>query len=500
MNSDNQNLSVKAMVRQRLTASRAMRLLLGVLTVCVAIITAYYAIILVSPTEVTVGPVRAEFSLKPALHGKTLVDLPPAGSIEADTHSSPAIVNYSLKEISVDEVDELINSGSEARAQLENWREPVDREATSMIVKVTLAAMLAGGAVAGLLHRRWRWALAGVAAGLATVLVVGGLAYGTYDTEAFNEPRYSGSLTYAPEILAFSQETLANLDQYEERVPEIAESLYRTVSALHQLPQVPPDEDTIRVLHVSDMHSSAAAAGLVRNTADLYDIDFVVDTGDLTDLGTSFEVRYPSTFLPMKVPYIWIAGNHDSPTLISTMKTTAGVTVLADSFVEEYGIVIGGFPDPASLSLNPQPSGDARLAQEAARIAGIVGSHNPRPFIVGVHDPREAARLGGMVPVVLMGHTHRESVTVENGTVFLDAGTTGGGGFRSFEHDGESPNSLQVLYIKKDPMKLVAVDSISILGYSQEFSVTRRVFAADEGVMRETAIREARAAPAVPDI
>ncbi|MHB9111584.1 MAG: metallophosphoesterase family protein [Thermoleophilia bacterium] len=494
MTSENQNLTSKAPARERLKDSRITRLIFGIFTVFAAAVAAYYAFILVSPTDFTVGPVRAEFSLKPALHGKTVVNLPPAGSIEADTHTSPAVVNYSLKEISVEEVDDLISPDSEARAQLENWREPVRREAGSMIVKVVLVAMLAGGAVVGLLHRRWQWALAGAATGLATVLMVGGLAYGTYEMDAFSEPSYSGSLTYAPDVLAFSQETLANLDDYEDRVPEIAESLYRTVNALNQLPEGTPEADTIRVLHVSDMHSSAAAAGLVRSAAELYDVDFVVDSGDLTDLGTSLEARYPSTYLPMKVPYLWIAGNHDTPTIVRTMEETAGVTVLSDRFVDEEGVVVGGFPDPASLSVSPQPSSDGRLAQEAARIAGIVDSHDPRPFIVAVHDPKQAARLDGKVAVVLNGHTHRESVVVENGTVFLDAGSTGGGGFRSIAPGGESPSSLHVLYIRKDPLKLVAVDSISIFGYSQEFSVSRRVFAADEGVMRDTEFREVQAA------
>lgn len=495
MNIETQDLSGAAPVHKRFLSSRFTRLIFGVFTVCAALIASYYALILVSPTDVSVGPVRAEFSLKPALHGKTVVDLPPAGTIEADTHSAPAVVNYSLKEISVDEVDELVSSDSEARAQLENWREPVSREAGTLILKVVLAAMMAGGAVAGLLHHRWQWALVGVATGLVTVLAVGGLIYSSYEMSAFSEPRYSGSLVYAPDVLEFSQETLAKLGEYEDSVPEIADSLYRTVSALHQLPPGSPEEDTIRVLHVSDMHSSAAASGLVRTVADLYSVVFIVDTGDLTDLGTSLEIRYPSTYLPMKVPYLWIGGNHDTPTIIKTMEETPGVIVIGDRFVEESGLVVGGFFDPAAMSISPQLSSSGRLAQEAARIAGLVDSHSPRPFIVAVHDPRQAAGLDGKVPVVVNGHTHRESVVVVNGTVFLDAGSTGGGGFRSFNQDGESPSSLQVLYIQKDPMKLTAVDSISIYGYSQEFSVTRRVFTADEGVMRETEIREAQAAP-----
>jgi hypothetical protein len=38
-----------------------------------------------------------------------------------------------------------------------------------------------------------------------------------------------------------------------------------------------------------------------------------------------------------------------------------------------------------------------------------------------------------------------------------------------------------VLYISKDPLKLEAIDTISINGFSQEFSVVRRVFGQEEG-------------------
>lgn len=478
---------------RRLPVARILRLLLALFTIGAVIGAAYYALILASSTEIQIGPVRIEFALKPAWHGKSVVDLPPAGSIEADTHTAPVVVTYSLEEISVNEVGDLTDPGSDARQALENWREPVGAEVRSLILRIVIVTMLTGGALAGLLQRRWRWALAGMVIGLITALAIGGLVYGTYDTGAFREPRYAGSLTHAPEVLAFSQETLANLNAYEDRVPEIADNLYRTVIEIHQLPQASPEADTIRVLHVSDLHSSAAGAQLIKTVVDLYKIDFVIDTGDLTDLGTSLEMRYPSTYLPLPVPYIWVAGNHDTPTVVRTMQAIPGVTTLDSQFSSIDDLVIGGFPDPASLSISPQPSSDGRQAEDAARIAGIVDSHQPRPFIVAVHDPKQAARLNGKVPVVVDGHTHREEIVVENGTVFLDAGSTGGGGFRSFNQNGESPSSLQVLYIRKQPRKLMAVDSISIYGYSQEFSVRRRVFGADEGVMRETEIREAQA-------
>ena len=485
--------AVSELSARRIHAARIIQALFAAATIAATILAAYYSLILVSPTDVTVGPVRVEFSLKSAWHGKSVVNLPPAGSIEADTHGGPVLASFSLQEISVNDVGDLTDPGSQARLALDNWREPLGREAQNLVIKTIIISILAGGAVAGLLRRRWQWALAGMAIGLMTVLMVGGLVYGTYDTGAFSEPRYTGSLTHAPEVLAFSQETLANLNTYEDRVPEIADSLYRTIGELHQLPQAPPEEDTIRVLHVSDMHSSSDAAKLVKTVVDRYNIDFVIDTGDLTEFGTSFEIKYPSTYLPLPKPYVWIGGNHDSPLVTRTMQSIPGVTVLDSQFEQIDGITVGGFPDPGSRSLNPQPASDAGMASEAARIAGLVDVQRPRPFIVAVHDPRAAALLNGRVPVVVDGHTHRQGITVENGTVFLDAGSTGGGNLRSFNHDGETPSSLQVLYIRKEPQKLVAVDTVIIYRFSQEFSVTRRVFAADEGLIRDLELREAAA-------
>lgn len=250
---------------------------------------------------------------------------------------------------------------------------------------------------------------------------------------------------------------------------------------LRQLPPSYSGADIVRVLHVTDMHSSEEAARLVREVTDVYAIDLIVNTGDETDLGTPVEARYPATYLPLPKPMIWVAGNHDSPTITNTMKGIQGVTVLKNGFVDLAGLEIGGFPDPAADSLNPRPSSDAVQAVEADRIKSLIGAMADPPFIVAVHDPKQAARLPGMVPVVLNGHTHREQISLKKGTVYLDGGSTGGGGFRGFDADGEVPYTMHILYIRKQPLKLLAVDTITMYGSRQEFSVIRRLFGAGEG-------------------
>lgn len=460
------------------------RLVSGMVTLALAAMAGYFALIVASPTEITVGPVRVEFALKPAWHGKTVVEVPPAGAVEADTHKVPAIGVFSLKEITVTDIDELTDPDSPSREALENWREPVRNSALSLFLRLLIVAAAAGAAVAGVVRRSLKWGLSGAAVGLAVAMLVTGVAYSSYNTAAFSEPRYTGGIAYAPDILAFSEDTLSNLDAYEDRVPEIAESLYKTVSELHRLQPQFSEAAYTRIVHVSVMHNSSAAAGLLERVIDLYGPDFVIDTGDLTELGLPAEGRYPLSYLPLSVPYLWIAGNHDSPAIVQVMRGIPVVTVLNGEFVTLEGVKVGGFPDPASLNLSPSPVSDSLLAEEAAGILDKVDRQESKPFIVAVHDPKQAAQLAGEVPVVLNGHTHRQNITIRDGTVFLDAGTTGAGGFRGFDRGGELPSTLFVLYIQKEPLQLVAVDSLTIYGYSQEFSVQRRVFGAEEGRYR----------------
>lgn len=478
MDTEPTNTPVRLARRRRI---RFYSLYVAAATLILAAVVAYFTLAAASATDVTVGPLRVELSLRPSWTGSTVVEIPPAGAVEADTHTAPVAFALAVKEITVTDIDELTDPESETLRALENWQEPVRREMVKMIVRGVLIAALAGALVAGALRRGWKWGLGGAVTGALVAVVLGTTAYATYDVSAFSEPRYTGSLARAPEIIAFSEQTLANLGTYGDRVPEIAESLYRTISELHQLPAEFPEGETIRVLHVSDLHNSPAGASLISRVASLYNVGLVIDTGDTAELGLAAEADYPRSYLPLPAPYIWLAGNHDKPEMAAAMAEVPGVTVLKDSFTEAAGLTIGGFFDPAAGVPGPESLPDAQIAEDAERIAAAVAAYRPRSFLVAVHDPRQGARLAGLVPVVLNGHTHNAGVAVREGTVFLDAGSTGGGGYRSFEDEREKPSSLQVLYIQRSPLKLMAVDTITIYGFSQEFEIRRRTFGPGEG-------------------
>ena len=445
-------------------------------TMIVAALLAYFAVMLVSTQEVEIGPVIVEFHTRPSWRGLSIVELPPAGSLRADTHRTPVELVYTLKEISVDRVEELTREDSASREALRNWHEPVESHTRAFLLKITVVAALTAGSIVWLIKRRWRWALAGTAVGAIIALTLFWLTWSTYDFKAFAEPSYTGSLARAPEVVGFSQEFLANLDTYSDQVPRIADNLYRTVNELQHLPDSLPLEDSIRVLHVSDLHNSGAGAQLLTRVVNLYAIDLVIDTGDISELGLPFELDYPRSFLPLNVPYIWISGNHDSRLVSETMRQINGVTVLDNTFTTAAGMTIGGFPDPSTVSLLPRVATGSELAENSIVILDLVRSNTNAPEIVAVHDPGQAEQLPGTVPVVLSGHTHMSSIEVTDSTVIINAGSTGGGGLRGFESGRESPISLQVLYFNDVSRHLMAVDTIAIYGISQEFQVTRRIF------------------------
>lgn len=468
--------SVGGKVRYVSYASLLWRPFFILVSVLVAVALAYFAVLSVSASEVGIGPVLIGFEARPAWRGESSVEVSPAGSLSAETHRTPVKLVFTVKEIAVDQAGELTRSGSPARESLSDWRGPVEARARALLYKLVAVAAAVAAMTIWLILRRWRWALAGAALGALAVLTLSWLTWATFDLGAFAEPRYTGSLAQAPEVIDFSQEVLANLDEYSDQVPRIAESLYRTINELQKLPADVPLDDAIRLLHVSDLHDSEAGAELLERVANLYEVDLVVDTGDIAELGLPFELDYPSSYLPLDVPYIWIGGNHDNPAVMETMKQIQGVTVLEDSFTEVDGLRIAGFADPSAGDILPRPATASMLEENQRLIEATLAANPPPPQIVAVHDPGQGRLLAGEVQVVLSGHTHMDAIEVVDGTVMATVGSTGAGGLRGFGNGNESPSSLQVLYFDRGSQDLLVIDTIVIYGFSQEFQVSRRVF------------------------
>ena len=71
------------------------------------------------------------------------------------------------------------------------------------------------------------------------------------------------------------------------------------------------------------------------------------------------------------------------------------------------------------------------LVQTGETLAEVAEELPEPPAIALVHDPKQAPPLDGVVPLVLAGHTHdREVSELDDGTLLMVEGSTGGAGLR----------------------------------------------------------------------
>ena len=176
-----------------------------------------------------------------------------------------------------------------------------------------------------------------------------------------------------------------------------------------------------------------------------YDIDVVIDTGDIADQGTAVENTLLDPIETLGVPYVYIRGNHDSSGTRPYIAAMDNAVVLDGETAEVAGLVIAGVGDPRFTPDKSTDPTDESVVASGER----PGSRSSRPVeepvdVALVHDPLGAEPLEGVVPLVLAGHVHeREEADLGDSTQLLVQGSTGGAGLRALET--EEPDPLDVL-------------------------------------------------------
>jgi len=157
-------------------------------------------------------------------------------------------------------------------------------------------------------------------------------------------------------------------------------------------------------------------------------------------------------------------------------------TVLDGDATEVAGLRIWGIGDPRYTPNKDQPTGHHHEHEVAEAFAPTVSrdlayDEPPDVDVALVHDPRAAADLGGRVPLVLAGHTHKASVAHlgdDDETLLLVEGSTGGAGLRGLQGDEPHPLTASVLYFDADTKELVAYDAISVKGFGETGATIER--------------------------
>jgi len=439
-------------------------------TVAAALIGGWVGLLIGGSATTPLGPADIRLSLTPSWSGGTVLDIAPLGTLRVNTHDGPLALHATITQVRLQEARHLIES-PEAVNDLEATLGPQVRHGLIVLCARTLIVTTLCAGVTGLLlfrsPRRAGWT-ALTASG--TCLAVFATAAVTFNPQALAEPRYTGILTAAPSVVGDAETIVTRFSKYREELAKIVTNVSRLYEVGSTLPAYSPDPSTVRVLHVSDIHDNPAAWNVIKSIVRQFHVQVIVDSGDVTDHGSSAENAFVKPIGKLGVPYVFIRGNHDSTTNERAVAKQKGAQVLDGDGTTIDGIRFFGVGDPRfspdkSTRTSPESS---VLTADGRRYAAQVAAQSPRPDVVIAHDPVEGAAFSGVTPLVLSGHTHRRSTQMlPTGTRLFVQGSTGGAGLRGLEHEKPTPVECSVLYFDRTSHRLQAWDNITLGGLGE---------------------------------
>ncbi|MCW2621472.1 MAG: metallophosphoesterase [Frankiales bacterium] len=423
-------------------------------------------LVLGGTTETDAGPFVVDLSLRPHGHGETVVAIPPLGELRLDTHVGPVALDVQVVEIREEAARQLVDDPE----QLAGVGREVEGDLGHALVLLALRALvvtLVGSLLLGwLVFRTPRRTFLTGGAGLVALVGSSVLALATFNSRALSEPRYTGLLASAPAAVGDVEDVVNRVDAYSAALGKIVGNMSALYATASGLPTFTPQDDTIRVLSVSDLHLSPSAYDVIRPVITQFSIDVVVDSGDSTDYGTAAESSYVSAIGGLGVPYVWVRGNHDSYVTQAAVSAQPGAVVLDGPEPRQVaGLTFVGRGDPRFTP-------DKRTGDDEVDTALLEGEGDrlredaeaSQADVAVVHEPASAGRAVGAARLVLAGHTHKRSAQERDGTLLLVQGSTGGAGLRSLESAEPTPVAMSVLYLDPTTHEVLARDDITLGG------------------------------------
>ncbi len=434
---------------------------------------------LASPRSFFLDAFQLQLSLQIFDQGYTELSLPPVGQVRARTHLTPLKLSITLRGVDLDFLQRMVE---EAPAETGLVKE-IRTRLVSIIQRFLLWVMFLSG-IGGAFgmwvtnSRNVAALLRGAVVGLTGMAILLAGTVATYDVNAFRQPQYTGVLRAAPWMVGLVEESVVKVHKLGQQLELMADNLSRLYGSIEMLEPLGTNRTTLKVLAVSDIHNNPAAINLVQGMVRTFRVDFVVDTGDISDFGTPLEATLLKRLPELGVPYVFAAGNHDSPEILKNMRRLPNVILLEGRTLTVKGISIIGLPDPSSARLSPAVASRAELDGSIATLRRELAGAPARPLLLAVHMPQVAFALKGEVPVILYGHTHSPSIRQEGGSVFINPGTTGAAGLRGLQASREVPFGLALLHFVQEAgeWKLLAADAITLYQVKSGFTMERTFF------------------------
>jgi len=457
-----------------------MRLYLWVATLLVAVVSALTVVSTFSQMDFHIGAFEVRLGLRVLDHGYTKIMLPPVGEISARTHKTPVEVSLTLNNIDLQLLKSMLKESPNKDLLLAKVKGEMKDILRHFVERLIFLSAL-GGAVGVLLLRPKGIVpyLTGALAGTIVVSALLAVTYYTYDQDRFNNPEYRGVLKAAPWMMGFVQQGFVKVDTWSKQMEVMADNLYTLFEKVDSLQAIGSVNGKLKLLHISDLHNNPAGLRLVEEVVRTFNVDMVLDTGDITDFGSPLENHLLERLAKLKVPYIVTLGNHDSAQTMEKLKAFPNVIMLNNREVRVKGLRIAGIFDPAALTADVVPPPSETLGKYINQLNGLLNKLDHVPDILMVHSPRMAINFAGKVPLILNGHDHHYSTRQLKGTSIVDAGTTGAAGLRGLQSTREVPYSLYLLHFNQRPKQgyqLLAADLLRVSNLESGFTLERKVF------------------------
>ncbi|WP_232306701.1 metallophosphoesterase family protein [Thermobifida cellulosilytica] len=413
-----------------------------------------------------VGPADVDLSVSPSWRGETVINIAPLGKLAFDTHAAPLRFEATIAEIRLAAAEEMFQNPDSINRLGASIVADLKEGVVALAWRAVLFSVGTAALVSLLLFRNWLRCLGSALTALAMLAAAGGVAYLTFNPRAIAEPRYTGLLAGAPQVVGSAEDVINRFSEYQAQLAGLVANVSQLYQVTSALPVYEEDPSTIRILHVSDLHLNPAAWEVVGSLAEQFQVAAVVDSGDISDRGSAAEDVFMDRIADLDVPYVWVRGNHDSMGTQRAVAAQPNAVVLDDDVVEVAGLRFYGAGDPRytpdKALDNPTEEEVAAIGAEQARRVEEAGV----PVDVAVlHDPLQGEAFSGLVPLVLSGHGHNRWTQVrETGTRFFVQGSTGGAGLRGLEHDEPTPYQASVLYFDAETKRLQAWDDITLGG------------------------------------
>lgn len=406
--------------------------------------------------------------------GHTSLEVPPLGEVTAKTHSFPLALKVTIKRLSMSYLTKVAAPNFSVDRFLLGIQQEGKKAIINYTLRLLLLALTLNFLLFWLVRRRWQW-LSLISAFLITILIFSStfVIKNQYNLAAFRQPRYFGLLTFAPWLVGTVEEKLNDFEAFRAEVRQLAANLYNFYAKTGNFSELNLDNNSLKILHVSDIHNNLAAFDLIKQVVKDFKVDFIVDTGDMTDLGTPLEAELVSRAKSIGRPYLYLGGNHDATEALAKLAAEADITVISQpKMVVKEGLKILALPDPALSNLSAETVSGVELKSWQKTYYQIYQKNKVKPDIVLSHQLDLVKSLVDKVPLILVGHDHKPYIKTHKRSLIVNAGTTGAAGIRGLQANN-LPMSLKVLYFNKSSKRLLAIDSLTVQPLNNEFFLQR---------------------------